>query len=191
MVEKEKADNLSMMFAVVFVVVSLASFTVSFQEWERTIYPPAYEGKEIGLLTAGDNSTLFVGRQYVISIASCYKALEERRTSGYPEDFGYAMIRAVEEVNGTSPHRTLGYNFTNEQLKAYTLVFVEDYHTTEYTVEEEDFSQYFWNDTTFRRKTPIQEFNTIVVAPPMNFTLEGYELTFAGNYSEVYTKIPE
>jgi 4-amino-4-deoxy-L-arabinose transferase-like glycosyltransferase len=33
MVEKGKADDLSIMFAVVFVLVSLASFTVSFQEW--------------------------------------------------------------------------------------------------------------------------------------------------------------
>ncbi len=191
MVEKEKADNLSIMFAVVFVAVSLATFSLSFQEWEKTIYPSSYEAKEVGLSIAGDNSTLFVGRQYVISVALCYKALEERSTIGHPQDFGYVMIRTIEEVNGSSRRWATDYNFTDGQMKEYTLVFIKDYHTANYTVEENDFSQYFWNDTTFRRKTPIQEFNTIVVAPPLNFTLDGYERTFSGNYSEVYKKIPQ
>lgn len=187
--EKGRADNLSIAFAVVFVVVSLASFSLSFSEWEKSLYASSYEAKQVGFSIAGDNSTLFIGRQYVIGVALCYKALEERATLGHPEDFGYLMVRTIEVVNGTSRNWNADYNFTGEELRAYTLMFIENYTRDDYTVEEEDFSQFFWNDTTFRRKTPIKEFNTIVVAPPMNFTLEGYELAFAGNYSEVYSRI--
>ncbi|MEM4272398.1 MAG: glycosyltransferase family 39 protein, partial [Candidatus Bilamarchaeaceae archaeon] len=178
MAEKGKADSFSILLASVFVFVNLACFALSFQEWEGTLYPSAYEAKAVGLSLAGGNSTMFIGGQYVLGIALCYKALQERATFGHPEDFGYVMMRQVEVVNGSSREWKPPPHFTEDEMKAYALAFITDYHAGNYTVEEDNFFQYFWNETTFRRKTLLREFNTIVVSPPMNLSIEGYERTF-------------
>lgn len=186
MVEKDKADSLSLLFAVVFVSVNLLSFTLSFEQWQDSIYVPLYQAKDAGLSIVGDNSTLFVGKHYSMSIALCYKALEERRLYGEPvQDFGYVLVRQVQLQNGTWVDP---WKISKEEWDKYLMAFIQDYNTTNYTVEEVKFHQYFWNETTFRRKTNLTEFNTIVTSPPMNASIPGYSAVFTGQEIAVYKR---
>ena len=173
MLEKRKADSFSLILVSLFVLMGIGIFAASFSDWDSGTYLMVNEAKNIGISLAGQNSTLFVGSYYYNTVAICYKALEERREFGAPLDFGYILVRNPYQI---------------DDFDSYAQDFLLNYRTEKYELEDERFAQFFWNDTSFRKDTEIDGFNTLVASPPLSGVPPGYGVEYSGEYAEVYSK---
>ncbi len=170
---KRRLDWFSLFITSLFVVMSIGTFALSFAEWEVNQYGPIIDARETGLSLAGEDSVLFAGSYYYNTVTICYKSLEERREFGSPLDFGYLLVR--------NPHGM-------EDFDSCVAGLLENYTTNSYEFEEQRFAQFFWNTTPFRKQSRIEEFTTLVSAPPLEKCPPGYSLEKRKGVLAVYQK---
>ncbi|MGV8176335.1 MAG: ArnT family glycosyltransferase [Candidatus Bilamarchaeaceae archaeon] len=161
-------------FKAIFVAVIIVSLFVAYF-WYNCGNEQAFgDAKFAGQLVAGKSDVLFVGQYHTNVVAIAYKTMAEARNSSSVRDFGWVLI----------PRGMV--NESNDMSK----VFISNYMTEAYSVEEDGMSSMFWREFIFRKRTNITDFQYVVIALGMDehLSIPGYDNIFEGNMISVYKK---
>lgn len=172
--EKGKLDNFSL-FLILFMF--LANVAMIFHMGPVPFTPEdVYQSKEIGLSLSGKENVLFIGEYYPIMTAISYKTLSERQQHGSYLDIGYVLYSPTLEAEG------------GPSISFVANSIISDYNSEGFDLDRE-FAAIFWEKSAFRKKTSIEEFDYIVVAPSNTTILSNeYELEFNGTRTAVYKR---